>query len=224
MFKIAGLFRETLSTVTTNYRLHLLAAVWIPSVGVGAYGLSRLAPDGEAAGGVVLAAIALGAYRLTGWALDLLAPFVVERLVWPLLGGRHRSNGTRGPAFDAAARVLHHSGHDIHFGKRPELMEEIRDIEKHLYKIMRELERRGRESSSAGSEYANLSPMRKLKVPAMYDLSPLLENGKIDEDALHGVIFEMPDGSHWKVPHHAAPFGSAEKSGYGRQVEIRKMG
>ena len=135
MSRLSNSISNALSALTTTYRAQLLAALWLTIVGFGAYGLSKFAPDGEAAGGVVLAAIALGAYRLTGWAIDILAPLIVERLVWPLFGERHKRDGMRSPALSSAARMLHYSGRDIHFGKHPELKEEIGKIEKHLSKI-----------------------------------------------------------------------------------------
>ena len=204
--------------------MHLFAALWIALVGAGAFGLSRLAPEGEAAGGVVLAAIALGGYRVTSWALDVLAPLLVERVVWPLLGRNRWADGSRGAAFNSAARTLHYSGLDAHFGRHPELKEEFGRIEKSLADIARELQNVGRRSASDRTEYANLSPMRVLKVPKMYDLSCLLEDGQLDEETLHETVFEMPDGSLWRVPYHAVPFGDAEETTYGRQIEIRRMG
>lgn len=224
MRSIGTTLKARASTLLTEYRLQLFAALWIPLVGAGAFGLSRLAPEGEAAGGVVLAAIALGGYRLTSWALDVLAPLLVERVVWPLLGRNRWSDGSRGAAFNSAARTLHYSGHDAHFGRHPELKEEFGKIEKSLANIARELQNEGRRSASVRTEYANLSPMRVLKVPTMYDLSCLLEDGQLDEETLYGTVFEMPDGSLWRVPHHAAPFGDANDSAFGRRIEIRKLG
>lgn len=201
MLNIAQRIRSALSTLTITYRLPLLAALWIPTVGVGAYGLSKLAPEGEAAGGVVLAAIALGGYRLTAWALDLLAPLLVERLIWPLLGSRRQSSGSRGPAFSSAVRMLHYSGRDTHFGKQPELKDEIEKIKEHLAKIARQLEQDGRRSSDAKREYASLSPRRHVKVNSMMDLSGVSvgDCDHVGDEAIGDAVFEMPDGSYWKV-------------------------
>lgn len=71
----------TLHALSTTWRLHVFAALWLLAVGVIAFWLSKLAPEPEAASGVVLAAIALGAYRLSGWAIDLLGALAVERCV-----------------------------------------------------------------------------------------------------------------------------------------------
>ena len=201
MSQVSNRISHTLSTLTTTYRAQLLATLWLPIVGFGAYGLSKFAPDGEAAGGVVLAAIALGAYRLTGWAIDLLAPLLVERLVWPLLGERRKPDGLKGPAFSSAARMLHYSGRDVHFGKHPELKEEIGKIEKHLSRITSELEKSNRGSSGTVKEYASLAPRRHIKVDKMMDLSgiPMHHVRDVRDDAVGDAVFEMPDGTFWKV-------------------------
>ena len=131
-------------SVWINDRLPLLAVVWIAIVGSGAFGLSQHAPESDAAGGVVLAAIALGGYKLTGWALDLLAPLLVERLVWPLLGMRRLSSGDSGPAFSSAFGCCTSGGRDIHFGKSPELKEEIDKSRSILPRLLANWERLAR--------------------------------------------------------------------------------
>ncbi len=216
----------------TTWRLHLVAACWLPAVGFSAYGLSKLAPEGEAAGGVVLAAIALGAYRLSGWALDILASFLVERIVWRLFG-RSLSNGDRGEAFSWMVRMLYSSGRDPHFFKKHELQEELQKTNKHLDQVAGHLKNIEQTYGGRQKDFASLTPRRHIRVAKMMDLStstpPLKGVGDSDSDEdLADTVFEMPDGSFWRAASYIGG-GSIRVNGlYGDRdaeyIELRRLG
>ncbi len=186
------------SKLVTTWRLHILALLWIPAVATAAYGLSRLAPDGEAERGIVLAVIALAGYKLTAWAIDLLGAFFIQRAVWPVLSipsaGSHSSD-----SFSWAVRMLHSSGRDPNFAKQHELHEPLQKIQEHLKKLETHAGSSERRNSDRNRAYASLTPRRHVSVPHMFDLSSVISKDDFDEDDLRGTVFEMPDGTFWQA-------------------------
>ena len=191
--------KSKMSGLITTWRLHILAALWLPAVGAIAFGLSRVAPDGEAERGVVLAVIALGGYKLSEWAIDILGSFAIERGVWPLLSRGQSSGSGHNAAFSSAVRMLHHSGRNAHFSKQHELQEEMHKLQEHLKKIEAHIGKTERRVSDRNKAYASLTPRRHVSVPDMFDLSSVLSDGDFDESDLRGTVFKMPDGTFWQA-------------------------
>ncbi|MCY3730667.1 MAG: hypothetical protein OXN86_10920 [Chloroflexota bacterium] len=215
---------ETIRGLATKWRLHVFAAIWLVAIGAMAFGLSKLAPEGEAAGGVVLAAIALGAYRLSGWALDLLGSIVVELLVWPLLKLGDRARDMEGAAFASAVRMLDSEGRDPHFAKLHPLHEEMRDVRRDLEKIARSAERIARQSDVRKRAFASVTPRKHVLVESMLDLSAVASEEELGDGAFNGAVFEMPDGTYWEIPGGNATFVSALDGVEGsRFIQLRRV-
>lgn len=215
---------ETIRGLATKWRLHVFAAIWLVAIGAMAFGLSKLAPEGEAAGGVVLAAIALGAYRLSGWALDLLGSIVVELLVWPLLKLGDRARDMEGAAFASAVRMLDSEGRDPHFAKLHPLHEEMRDVRRDLEKIARSAEQIARQSDVRKRAFASVTPRKHVLVESMLDLSAVASEEELGDGAFNGAVFEMPDGTYWEIPGGNATFVSALDGVEGsRFIQLRRV-
>ena len=215
---------ETIRGLATKWRLHVFAAIWLVAIGAMAFGLSKLAPEGEAAGGAVLAAIALGAYRLSGWALDLLGSIVVELLVWPLLKLGDRARDMEGAAFASAVRMLDSEGRDPHFAKLHPLHEEMRDVRRDLEKIARSAERIARQSDVRKRAFASVTPRKHVLVESMLDLSAVASEEELGDGAFNGAVFEMPDGTYWEIPGGNATFVSALDGVEGsRFIQLRRV-
>jgi len=194
------------------------------AIGAMAFGLSRLAPEGEAAGGVVLAAIALGAYQLSGWALDLLGSIVVELLVWPLLKLGDRARDMEGAAFASAVRMLDGEGRDPHFTKLHPLHEEVREVRSDLEKIARSAERIARQSDVRKRAFASVTPRKHVLVESMLDLSAVASEEELGDGAFNGAVFEMPDGTYWEIPGGNTTFVSALDGVEGsRFIQLRRV-
>ncbi len=223
MFPFVQRYRPIRTTLLVTYRLPFIAAVWVALVGMGAYGLSKLAPEGEAAAGVVLAAIALGAYRLTGWALDLLAPLFVELAVWPLLGNRKQPGGFENESFSSAFRLLHSSGRDIHFTKNHPLQEAFKKEHEELKKTRAALEKLRQQTSSGNMQWVNITPRCQMKAETMLDISGVMSEHSLGEEDLKGILFEMPDGSHWEVPRHASTASGIDGAEGSRSILMQRV-
>ena len=196
---IGNSLKSKMSGLITTWRLHILAILWLPSVGAIAFGLSRVAPDGEAERGVVLAVIALGGYKLSEWTIDILGSFALERGLWPLLSRGQSSGSGHNAAFSSAVRMLHHSGRNAHFSKQHELQEEMHKFQEHLKKIEAHIGKTERRVSDRNMAYASITPRRHVSVPNMFDLSSVISYAEFDDADLRGTVLEMPDGAFWEA-------------------------
>jgi len=172
----------------------------------------------------VLAAIALGAYRLSAWALDLLGSMVVELLVWPLLKLGDTERDMEGAAFSSAVRMLDHEGRDPHFAKRHPLHKEMLDLRREFKKVAGSAERIAHRNEGRKRAFASITPRKHVVVESMLDLSEIASEEELRDGAFNGAVFKMPDGTYWEIPARNATFVSAlDGAEDSRFVELRRV-
>ena len=85
------------------------------------------------------------------------------------------------------------------------------------------LDKLHRQASHGNEKWVSLTSRPHIKLDKMLDVSEAMSEYSLEVDDLRGVLFEMPDGTYWEVPHYASTTSGLHGVEDSRSILMRRV-